>query len=246
MRLPRVAEALAPFGYSHEVIDEGWRLMRAITDVQVTRSEAAGETAPAFASSSELEEFASLWFPLARAALGRRFAAQERRLFHGLFEARGQRAAVSVLVFSERLEAMALGKAPFLNEGPLAWAVLNQHGLDESVRDKGLSLGRQIESPLPDTSDDRVQREEEASEALWSWTLRWSGIARASIKNKTLLHALGLSPERRPSAATVEPIASVEEPPRPCVRVLSENSTMQGRILTTPEQKDRNENHGQQ
>jgi hypothetical protein len=24
MRLPRVAEALAPFGYSHEVIDEGW------------------------------------------------------------------------------------------------------------------------------------------------------------------------------------------------------------------------------
>src|SRR5690606_31277859 len=134
-------------------------------------------------------------FPVARAALGRRFAAQERRLFHGLFEARGQRAAVSVLVFSERLEAMALGKAPFLNEGPLAWAVLNQHGLDESVRDKGLSLGRQIESPLPDTSDDRVQREEEASEALWSWTLRWSGIARASIKNKTLLHALGLSPE---------------------------------------------------
>src|SRR5690606_35063755 len=99
MRLPRVAEALAPFGYSHEVIDEGWRLMRAITDVQVTRSEAAGETAPAFASSSELEEFASLWFPLARAALGRRFAAQERLLFHGLFEARGQRAAVSVLVF---------------------------------------------------------------------------------------------------------------------------------------------------
>src|SRR5690606_27889066 len=46
-----------------------------------------------------------------------------------------------------------------------------------------------------------VGREELAAEAMWAWYLEWSAIARAAIKNRTLLRALGFPPRRRPVGA---------------------------------------------
>lgn len=91
---------------------------------------------------------------------------------------------VGVGTFKHRFDELASGGSPFGKEGQRAVALLRKRGFDDEVIADVESLLKQVTSFEPATQPEVNAEEQQAREdALWSWYLEWSGIARAVIKD---------------------------------------------------------------
>lgn len=199
MRLPRVADALEPFGFSHAVIMEGWALMAALTPPKEEGPPCGTEDPPALTdqeSRERLKDFCALWFPVVTAALNRHFPMQARHLFQGIDALGGPMAFIAVTIFVERLRSMQQGAEPFLHDGPAAFQTVESRGLSEAMLNDILKVAKWALNPAePSTARRSAEREEQANQAMWAWYLEWSRIVRKVVTNKALLRSMGYAPQ---------------------------------------------------
>lgn len=188
---PRVAAQLEPYGYSEVVHREGWGFLTLVSRNRLATHQALPEDPK---DLDDLEDFASHWFPIARAMLERTYSALANELFGNLRRTEGQSVTIGVGVFVERLDAMERGDEPFGADGPLAREHLRSRGLSDQV----VSV---VKEKLVDVQDLHIERAPEpeldqeqiieAEEAMWKWYLEWSAIVRTVIKDGNLLRSLG-------------------------------------------------------
>ncbi|HEX7479477.1 MAG TPA: hypothetical protein VF331_16860 [Polyangiales bacterium] len=128
----------------------------------------------------------------------------------------------SLATLVERLGAMDDPNGAYGADGPAARVLLTQRGLTDERLAEAKAMLDQLGTfggdvvPPPSAADPS-----EIEAALWSWYLEWSGIARAVIRDRRLLRALGFLQGHGGSVvddagdpAPVEPAAVVEAPVR--------------------------------
>jgi hypothetical protein len=143
-----------------------------------------------------------LWFPIAQAALDRRFPATSARFFLNLVQTEGPEVAITVRTFVDRYDELVAADQKYGAEGPKAQQLLNARGVTPVVVADAkamLAALTQIAKPTETVSDTEQAAElEEAEAAMWAWYLEWSKIARIAIKQRLLLKELGfLASSRR-------------------------------------------------
>lgn len=199
-------------------MQEGWTLLNAL---------GAGKLAVLPAGPRDMETLLQLdawenqWFPIAQAALERRFPAVAARFFLNLVQTEGPEVAISVRTFVDRYEELAAGNAKYGAEAKKAHELLLSRGLTpEVVNEAKALLGKlqQVAGPSETVSAEAQQAElEQAEAAMWGWYLEWSKIARVAIKQRPLLKQLGFLVARRgveeddevePTAPTAAPVTA--------------------------------------
>lgn len=196
LRNPRIAAALTQHGFTNADLEEGWKLLRALTRSHL---DAPAETASADPDALRaLDEWENQWFVIASATLMRRAPKVHERLFRNLSQTEGVEVIVSVGTFLERWDNLdkPVKDGGLGTEGKNAKKLLAARGLNEKVIGDAKALvsklGR-IDGPLPDlekiTAEDA--QFEQAERELWGWYLEWSTIARSAIKQRSLLMKLG-------------------------------------------------------
>jgi hypothetical protein len=186
---PQIARALQPYGFDQARLDEGWALLRRTTSSHL----GAPSGSPARAQIERLDAWENHWFPIASAVLKRHHPEVHAKVFHKLTQTEGSQVVLSVGTLMERLDALAaMGEAAVLE-------TLSQHGLTAVVlgEARGL-LGHFMQSPIeaPPDGDDPVV-DPVAEDAMWSYYLQWSAIARRAISERRLLRQLGFRRSQR-------------------------------------------------
>ena len=138
-----------------------------------------------------LDPWENEWFPIARAALERHFPKEGAWLFRNLHRTEGADVVISVSTFIGRLGK--LGTEPGLEHGAAARQLLVERGLDDAtVAQAQAALDRMGElEQAPPTPGASPAERKAAEQALWSWYLEWSAVARSAIEDPVLLRKLG-------------------------------------------------------
>ncbi len=205
MRLGEVTEALAPYGFGPEVIDEGFARLRALVSA---RGEIPIPTQERGATLAELESEYTRWLAIARRVLARQ-PTERDALVHGLGRTRGGTVILTLTLLLERLDALERGEPPFGPGGPEASALLAARGLDDAER-KRLRARMGTVCGTIDIRPARAarEREEEALDRLWTWYQEWSLLARKAVTSHPARLALGFhvttAEREEPAAATAE------------------------------------------
>ncbi len=184
---PRVRRMLERHGFSQAELDDGWGRLRALSEAPVAIRERT--TVP-----SELDAWENRWFPIVDVVLRTRHPRVHEVVFRNLHQTEGAEVLVSVRTLLERLEAIGrpekrggLGKA-----GRDALDLLARRGLNEEALGHARALlARMQEGPGEDVPAADPEARARAEERLWNWYLEWSGIARAVIKERSVLVSLG-------------------------------------------------------
>jgi hypothetical protein len=203
---PVVAEPLERHGFNAEVMEEGWRHLRALTHPHRGKSSSAGTLI------EQIDRAENLWFPVARIALRDRYPEIHEALFDGLRQTSGREVIISADIFLSRLDAMAAGEEPFGSQGPEAHSLLEARGLTEAVtRDLRalVEMAQGIREIPPALATAEAQKL--ASQRLAVWYREWSGIARAVITNRQHLRMLGLHRRRPASSDAASPAVDTAE-----------------------------------
>lgn len=185
---PRVASSLAAYGFGEKDVNEGWERLRALSG---RRFASRASAAPDPSLLERLDAFENQWFPVARATLRRHHPEVGDWLFDDLDRTESLDVALSVGTFLDRLAR--LEKLDLPGAGA-ALILLARRGLTDGVVAEARSLLGQLpkgrESPVARGVTPGERRA--AEEALWSWYLEWSQIARVAIHDPRLLARLGL------------------------------------------------------
>lgn len=193
----RVAATLSGHGFAQGDWDEGWDLLRRASGAWLVR---APRPAPNPDALARLDAWENRWFPIAKATLLRRNPALHDQIFHNLSQTTGAEVAVSVSTFVTRVRDLA--NQP---DGSEALTLLALRGITEHVLAEADQLLQTFGTLGNDGIDaeppESVEARHQAEEALWSWYLEWSSIARTAIRDRRQLRALGFL--RTPEAATV-------------------------------------------
>lgn len=177
-----VAGALEEHGFAATDIDEGFRLLRALTVSDVRG--AAQKDEPA-ARAERTAEWASRWLPIARAALRRQHPQILARLFKATPHAKREPGHYErVHTFIARYDDLRKSKGP---EVAAALALLRQRGLVDARIEEARAL-LDVPRATPWEPGDFTK----AEAALWDWYLEWSAVVRARVKDLRLLRELGL------------------------------------------------------
>jgi len=178
VRHARVAEALAEYGFRQR-------------DVRL----AAVPSRPRdTATLVELDAWENRWFPVAQAALERRFPALAARFFLNLTQTEGPGVAILVCTFVDRFDELAAGSERFGGDAPRAVELLRERGVTAAVEEaRALLVALTQLTRAPELSDEDEQERNlaRAEVAMWAWYLEWSRIARVAIKQRGLLRQLG-------------------------------------------------------
>jgi len=198
LRNPQIATALAGYGFKDEDMQEGWALLNAL---------GAGKLAMLPAGPRDMETLLQLdawenqWFPIAQAALERRYPAVAARFFLNLVQTEGPEVAISVRTFVDRYDELAAGNSKYGAEGKKAQELLTTRGVSADVVNEAKSLLKRLQQVAGPTEAVSVQTQEadleQAEDAMWAWYLEWSKIARVAIKQRALLKQLGFLAARR-------------------------------------------------
>lgn len=89
---------------------------------------------------ARIDAWENTWFPIAEAALGRKFPNVKEHLFRNLRQVEGPEVVVSVMHFVRRLDELSDPAAPCGAEGPSALELLAWRGLTEVVIGEAKSL----------------------------------------------------------------------------------------------------------
>ncbi|WP_169927600.1 hypothetical protein [Labilithrix luteola] len=201
MRSPRIASAMAAYGFKDSDLQEGWALLHAVGRVKL---DANGTPATDTSTLTELDAWENRWFPIASATLERRFPAVHAQIFKNLSQTEGPAVAVSVRTFLERFDQMAQGIGSYGAEGKQAKDVLVSRGLTDTILNDARALlenvGKIAVSKEPAAPQD-PKAIEKAENELWAWYLEWSQIARIAVTQRALLKQLGFVSNRAKSHA---------------------------------------------
>lgn len=193
MRHPRVAAALAPFGFNAAVLAEGWDLVAKVNEQHLARVVSRPVAVGRSEMVDKVNAFENRWFPIVKHALSRRYPAAAERLFLNLARAEGKSAAYGVQVFVSRLTALEKGETPFGDEGPAAREFLRTRGLTDTVLaevEHDLDGQKEIaQGEVPEPYD--AEALEKAESEMWAFYLEWSAIVRGTITDGNLLRVLG-------------------------------------------------------
>jgi hypothetical protein len=180
MRLPAVAAALGPYGWSPAVREDAWNRLRPL----LTGAPPDALSEQLESALAELERFAATWLPVGRSALGSEHPERAVELFAGLDRDDPAASALSVATLLERLD----------QQGPEVRSLLEARGLGPAQLERARELLAELRCVSNSAAELAAFEEQQrrALEPVWAWYLEWSQIARVAIKNKSLLFALGL------------------------------------------------------
>jgi hypothetical protein len=196
---PRVAPTLEAHGLSEAVIDEGWRLLRALTESRSPRQHAHPRTDTAELIAA-LDAWENRWLPIARASLRRHESKAHDWLFQGLSMQDGVAVVLSVDLFVSRVRQLEKGVQPLGAAAPRARSLLEERGLDEEALAVAEHLLRRVTTVAdgqPLLTGPTPEQQQAAEDALWGWYLEWAAVARAVVRDGNLLRALGFGARRR-------------------------------------------------
>lgn len=201
LRNSSVTAALADYGFKQRDIDEGWQL---VMEVGKGRKVAEPDAARDAGTLLELDAWENQWFPIAQAALERRFPAVSARFFLNLRQTEGPEVVLSVRAFVDRYDALVAGDANYGADAQPAQQLLDERGITPAVVAKARSmltaLMRVAEPNEPVLSEAEAAALKATETAMWSWYLEWSKIARVAIKQRALLRELGFLATKRGAA----------------------------------------------
>ncbi len=217
-RNPQVRQLLQPNGFDVPQLEKGWVLLRHVAEVRGTFQPRIAKD-PTIARACD--SWRSRWFVIAQSALRRNFPAVESWLFSGIQAGPVELSTVTVPLFVERVRQMASGEAQ-VADAKAARDLLTQRGLTDAVLAQVDPWVEQLAKFAGEPPPPPVPAEDETSamDALWSWYLEWSGIARAVIDDRTLLRELGFLKTRK-ATPTPAPAAS----PTPANPVVQDGKT---------------------
>jgi len=210
LRNLRIREAMQKAGFTQADSDEGRALWEKVADVKL--GTAKGPADPNIVQ--RIDEFENYWFPIAGAALGRKFPDQHARVFLNLVQTDGIEVIASVGQFVKRVAALESSADPKDQE---ARQLLVARGLNagKMAEIKGLldAVSDVETDELPAIGpSDTGEEFTEADEAAWAWYLEWSTVARTVIKDRRSLKALGFLKPSKSGADGEEEDGEEEEP----------------------------------
>lgn len=198
-------------GFSLVVWEQGFALLKRTAAVSWrTQVRPSGEGLTA------LEDLEREHVPVIEATLKAHFPRVFQRVFAGYRRVSGLPLILMMTMLSDRLAA---ANASSDEEDRAAMQMLADRGVTGDVLaaiTAALALAFEVpaddDAPPPDDAAERV----EAEAAMWGWFLEWSRIARATIRDRRQLRALGFlrarAGETDPSDGPADP-AGLEAPP---------------------------------
>jgi hypothetical protein len=216
LRNPRIATALSGYGFKQEDMAEGWALVNALGKGKLS----VLPTEPRdMETLLKLDAWENQWFPIAAAALQRRFPAAAAKFFLNLQQTEGPEVAISVRTFTDRYDELAAGNEKYGAEGKKAHELLTARGLTPAVVGEGKALLTsltQIAPPgTPVSLEEQEAELERAEAALWAWYLEWGQIARVAVKQRVLLKQLGFLSPRKGAEEEEEELPGASPTPTP-------------------------------
>jgi len=189
IRNPRVGEALAQYGFTAKDLDEGWRLLKALTDGRLSTRTPQKQDPSQLAT---LDAWENRWFPIVAASLRSRYPSVHDWLFLNLGQTEGAAVIISVTTLLDRIARMS--SEPSLGaEGAQALELLKSRGLNagtiQVAKDLLAGLGSLGPAEPAVTPDPEAQAK--AEELMWNWYLEWGEIARVAVTERRLLREMG-------------------------------------------------------
>jgi hypothetical protein len=195
LRSPAAFVALQRHGFTESDLRDGWERLQALS--KVASPLVVVDDDGAQRSLAALSAFESTWLPIARAALQRHHPRVVSWLFKKLPPSHGTSVIVRVHLFCDQLQRLQ-HNTPFGNENLAVVTVLRNRGLTEERLAEGRALVEQAQVRVSPSARRHDPSEQHAVEtALWSWYLEWSAIARAAVKDRRVLRALGFLQTQR-------------------------------------------------
>lgn len=187
VREHRIAAAMAPYGFTPDVVHEGFQLLE---DLAGKRADVPAPPKPPDPKLLDaIDAWENEWLPISDMSLRRHAPAVRDRVFLDL--AHGRDAQVSVRIFTNRIKALENGTP----EEKSARALLAERGLTTEVVDEAvqlLDLAGTVAEPTPAPAIDPAEIEA-AEKAAWDYYLEWSTVARRAISDRRLLIRMGVN-----------------------------------------------------
>ena len=207
LRNPRIATALAGYGFKQQDMAEGWTLINALGKGKLALLPSEPRD---METLLKLDAWENQWFPIAQAALDRRFPDLSGKFFLNLVQTEGPGVALSVGTFVDRYDELTSSPAKYGADAPKAVQLLADRGLTAAVVQEAralLTALTQVTAPAePPPVVEQEAQLTAAEDAMWAWYLEWSQIARVAIKQRGLLKELGfLNVRRATEDDTVDP-----------------------------------------
>lgn len=196
IRNPKVFKILEAHGFTKAELDQGWRLLRAVSDVKLKAVDSAPALDPL--ELRRLDDWENKWFVIIQATLARHYPKLRDAVFANLSQTQGPDLVLSVGTLLKRLKEMERDA-----EGKAARKLLETRGVTKVVLADGQEMVDKLstiavvpdEGPEDDEALDAA--EAEAVDALWAWYLEWSEIARSAIQSRSLLRKMGFLQARK-------------------------------------------------
>ncbi len=172
---------LQQYGFDQAALDEGWALLRQTSTSRLRVQRSAG---PARDQIELLDAWENHWFPIASAVLLRHHPAVHARVFQNLGQTEGKEVVLSVSTLVERIDELTT------SGDTAALATLNKHGVGEETLGVARGLLVQVMQPPPvepPPAADTPVFVQATEDAMWSYYLQWSAIARRAIKDRRQL-----------------------------------------------------------
>ena len=196
----RALAAMQLHGFGPSDAEDGWRLMRALSDYRFNQS--PGPVSPKVVDAVDAWE--NRWYEIIDVSLTRNFPAVRDKVLLNLSQTEGPPVLLSVQTLVARIDALVAPEAS--DEDRAAHALLQKRGVNAGTlaEVKGLLASAQQAGTVDDTvSAPDAETGTAAEDAMWAWYLEWSTIARRAISDRRMLRALGFLP--RKSKAGEEP-----------------------------------------
>lgn len=209
-RNPEARRALAAYGYTDAVHQEGWELLGATGGGRPIPVAGAPSPANVAEAITELGGWAVRMFKVTEASLRHAHTAQHAYVFSGGLKAQqGSGAVVAVGTFLLRLDGLERDpeRAETRDDDRAALERLGARGLTEEERARVQRLVDTVQqgTTLPAEAPKAAVAADTARATLYRWFDEWSEIAHVAITRRDLLIRLGLASPRKPVKAGAQP-----------------------------------------
>jgi len=227
LRDRRIAAALMARGFAKADLQEGLALITNVTTVAL--SLLPNVTSDHSETIGKIDDWENEHFPVADATLSRHFPEVRAKLFLNLSQQEGPAVIISVGTFIKRLALLTKAEGGYGPQGKEARKLLSKRGITAEAVAKATALLEQIgtieDIPEPPDLTEHLAAVEKAEAAMWAWYLEWSEIARATIKQRSLLRKLGFLTGSGKNTQPVEDVGT-DEPTTPAAVTTNAPSTV--------------------